>query len=219
MLVLRSNGAPVRPHVGAEASLGRVRSGRSRPGAKLAAQPAAAGPPQTATPAYLEQAYDLSYLSQTGGSADTVAIVDAYDDPTAEADLAVYRSTYGLPACTSQSGCFKKVNENGATSPLPAADASWDVEISLDLDAVSAVCPHCHILLVEAASPYDTDLDAAVQTAAAMGANQISASWTFTASGIPSGSYTFPGIATVAATGDRGTSVRARTTTRPRSPA
>ena len=204
ILVLRSNGAPVRPHVGAEASLGRVRSGRSRPGTKLAAQPAAAGPPQTATPAYLEQAYDLSYLSQTGGSADTVAIVDAYDDPTAEADLAMYRSTYGLPACTSQSGCFKKVNENGATSPLPAADASWDVEISLDLDAVSAICPHCHILLVEAASPYDTDLDAGVQTAAAMGANQISASWTFTASGIPPGSYTFPGIATVAATGDQG---------------
>ncbi len=204
ILVLRSSGAPVRPHVGAEASLGRVRSGRSRPGAKLAAQPAAAGPPQTATPAYLEQAYDLSYLSQTGGGADTVAIVDAYDDPTAEADLAVYRSTYGLPACTSQSGCFKKVNENGATSPLPAADESWDVEISLDLDAVSAVCPHCHILLVEAASPYDSDLDAAVQTAAAMGANQISASWTFTAGGIPSGSYTFPGIATVAATGDEG---------------
>ncbi len=204
ILVLRSSGAPVRPHVGAEASLGRVRSGRSRPGAKLAAQPAAAGPPQTATPAYLEQAYDLSYLSHTGGGADTVAIVDAYDDPTAEADLAVYRSTYGLPACTSQSGCFKKVNENGATSPLPAADESWDVEISLDLDAVSAVCPHCHILLVEAASPYDSDLDAAVQTAAGMGANQISASWTFTAGGIPSGSYTFPGIATVAATGDEG---------------
>ena len=204
MLVLRSNGVPVRPHVGAQASLGRVRSGRSQPGAKLAAQPAAAGPPQTATPAYLEQAYDLSYLSQTGGSSDTVAIVDAYDDPTADADLAVYRSTYGLPACTSQSGCFKKVNENGATSPLPAADASWDVEISLDLDAVSAVCPHCHILLVEAASPYDTDLDAAVQTAAAMGANQISASWTFTDNVIPSGSYTFPGIATVAATGDEG---------------
>ncbi len=204
LLVLRSNGAPVRPHVGAEASLGRVRSGRSRPGAKLAAQPAAAGPPQTATPAYLEQAYDLSYLSQTGGSADTVAIVDAYDDPTAEADLAMYRSTYGLPACTSQSGCFNKVNENGATSPLPAADASWDVEISLDLDAVSAICPRCHILLVEAASSYDTDLDAGVQTAAAMGANQISASWTFTASGTPSGSYTFPGVATVAASGDQG---------------
>jgi PKD repeat protein len=204
MLVLRSTGAPVRPHVGAEASLGRVRSGRTRPGAKLAAQPAAAGPPQAATPAYLEQAYDLAYLSQTGGSADTVAIVDAYDDPTAEADLAVYRSTYGLPACTSQSGCFKKVNENGATSPLPGADASWDSEISIDLDAVSAVCPHCHILLVEAASSYDSDLDAGVQTAASMGANQISASWTFTSSGIPSGSYTFPGIATVAATGDQG---------------
>ena len=203
MLVLRSNGAPVRPHVGAQASLGRVRPGRARTRAKLAAAPAASQP-QAATPAYLEQAYDLSYLSQIGGSSDTVAIVDAYDDPTAEADLGVYRSTYGLPACTSQSGCFKKVNQHGLASPLPPAEASWDGEISLDLDAVSAVCPNCHILLVEAASSFDTDLDAAVQTAARMGANQISASWTFTSSQIPTGTYTFPGVATVAATGDDG---------------
>ena len=203
MLVLRSNGAPVRPHVGAQASLGRVRPGRARTGARIAAAPAA-GQPQAATPAYLEQAYDLSYLSQTGGSSDTVAIVDAYDDPTAEADLGVYRSTYGLPACTSQNGCFKKVNQHGLASPLPPAEASWDGEISLDLDAVSAVCPNCHILLVEAASSFDTDLDAAVQTAARMGANQISASWTFTSSQVPTGTYTFPGVATVAATGDDG---------------
>ena len=203
MLVLRSNGAPVRPHVGAQASLGRVRPGRARTGAKLAAAPAA-GQPQADTPAYLEQAYDLSYLSQTGGSSDTVAIVDAYDDPTAEADLDVYRSTYGLPACTSQNGCFEEVNQSGEASPLPPAEASWDGEISLDLDAVSAVCPNCHILLVEAQSSFDTDLDAAVKTAARLGANQISASWTFTSSTVPSGTYTFPGVATVAATGDYG---------------
>jgi len=203
MLVLRSNGAPVRPHVAAQASLGRVRPGHARSGAKLAAAPAASQP-QASTPAYLEQAYDLSYLSQTGGSGDTVAIVDAYDDPTAEADLGVYRSTYGLPACSSQNGCFTKVNEHGAASPLPPAEASWDGEISLDLDAVSAVCPNCHIMLVEAASSYDNDLDAAVQTAARLGANQISASWTFTSSQIPPGTYTFPGVATVAATGDDG---------------
>ncbi len=202
-LVLRSSGVPVRPHVRAQASLGRVRPGRSRPGATLAAAPSLA-PPQVDTPAYLEQAYDLSYLSQTGGSGDTVAIVDAFDDPTAETDLAVYRSTYGLPACTTQNGCFQKVNGSGATSPLPAADGTWDTEISIDLDAVSAVCPNCHILLVEAQSDLDTDMNAAVQTAHRMNADQISASWTLTESTAPSDTYTFPGVATVAASGDEG---------------
>ena len=202
-LVLRSSGVPVRPHVRAQASLGRVRPGRSRPGATLAAAPSLA-PPQVDTPAYLEQAYDLSYLSQTGGSGDTVAIVDAFDDPTAETDLAVYRSTYGLPACTTQNGCFQKVNGSGATSPLPAADGTWDAEISIDLDAVSAVCPNCHILLVEAQSDLDTDMNAAVQTAHRMNADQISASWTLTESTAPSDTYTFPGVATVAASGDEG---------------
>ena len=105
------------------------------------------------------------------------------------------------------------------TSPLPAADASWDVEISLDLDAVSAICPHCHILLVEAALPYDTDLDAAVQTAAAMGANQISASWTFTASGSRPAATRSRASPPWPQPVTRDTSVRARTTIRPRSPA
>jgi hypothetical protein len=81
-----------------------------------------------------------------------VAIVDAYDDPYAESELATYRSQFGLPPCTTANGCFKKVNQNGATSPLPAADSGWAVEIALDLAMVSAICPSCNILLVEANS-------------------------------------------------------------------
>ena len=79
----------------------------------------------------------------------------------------MYRSHFGLPACTTANGCFKQVNENGATSPLPSTDYGWALEISLDLDMVSATCPDCHILLVEASSANDADLYKAVDTAAA----------------------------------------------------
>ena len=115
-------------------------------------------------PTQIQSAYKLAGLSASGR---TVAIVDAYDDPKAESDLATYRSAYGLAPCTTANGCFKKVNQTGAASPLPKGDYGWAEEISLDLDAVSAACPSCHILLVEATSPTDTDLMTAVDTATA----------------------------------------------------
>ena len=94
-----------------------------------------------------------------------MAIVDAYDDPTAEADLGVYRSRFGLPACTTANGCFRKVNETGG-SKLPRTNAGWATEISLDVDMVSATCPDCKILLVEASSAAFSHLGAAVNYAA-----------------------------------------------------
>jgi PKD repeat protein len=203
VLVLRSDGATVRPHVRAHGSLGRVQPATAG-GRVTPAGVAASAPPQAGTPAFLEQAYDLSYLSQTGGQHDTVAIVDAYDDPSAQADLTTFRSTYGLPACTTSNGCFEKVGESGQSQPLPSVNSGWQEEESLDLDAVSSVCPNCHILLVEANSSGTSDLDTAMATAKSMGANQISDSWSITASKVPSGTYTFPGVATVAATGDDG---------------
>ena len=190
VLIQRSNHALVHPRLGAHASVGQ-------------AKPAGAGSspePQLFTPQYLEQGYDLSYLSQTGGQGDTVALVDAGDDPNAASDLATYRQTVGLPACN---GCFEKVNQTGGTSSYPS-DQGWDVEESLDIDAVSAICPNCHILLVEANSDSLSDLDAAMRTAHKLGANQISDSWTATMADPPGGSYTFSGVATVAATGDDG---------------
>jgi subtilase family serine protease len=115
-------------------------------------------------PADLQSAYNLAGASSGGR---TVAIVDAYDDPTAEADLGVYRSQYGLPACTTANGCFKKVNQNGGTS-YPRANGGWAQEISLDVDMVSAICPDCHILLVEASSNSFANLAAAVSYAASV---------------------------------------------------
>ncbi|WP_407638943.1 putative Ig domain-containing protein [Actinacidiphila yeochonensis] len=123
-------------------------------------------------PTDLKSAYNLP----TGGSGQTVAIVDAQDDPNAESDLASYRSQYGLAACTTANGCFKKVNQSGGTS-YPSADSGWAGEISLDLDMVSAVCPQCHILLVEATSASMSDLGTAVNEAVSLGAKYVSNSY------------------------------------------
>jgi subtilase family serine protease len=98
-----------------------------------------------------------------------VAIVDAYDDPNAQADLAIYREQYGLPACTTANGCFRQVAQNGSTS-YPATNFSWGGEESPDLDMVSAICPNCHILLVEANDDSIQNLGASVDEAIALGA-------------------------------------------------
>jgi hypothetical protein len=155
-------------------------------------------------PADLRSAYDLP--SEFAGAGQTVAIVDAYDDPDAESDLAVYRTRYGLTACTTVDGCFKKVNQTGGTK-YPAAEAGWAVEISLDLDMVSAACPNCHILLVEASSNTDGDLDTAEDEAATLGATEISNSWggaEFSGENSEDSSFDHPGVPVTAAAGDSG---------------
>ena len=125
----------------------------------------------------IQKAYDLTKLSKSDGVGETVAVVDAYDDPNAESDLAVYRSANGLPACTSENGCFEKVNQEGETGDPPTGDMGWGGEISLDLDMISAVCPNCHILLVEANSDGVGDLLSSVAEAVSLGANVVSDSW------------------------------------------
>ena len=124
-------------------------------------KPAVTPGPAGYGPTDLQSAYALT----TSGTTATVAIVDAYDDPNAQADLDVYRSQYSLPACDA--GCFSKVNQAGGTT-YPTGDTGWSEEISLDLDMVSAICPNCHILLVEANSNYFNDLAAAVDYAASV---------------------------------------------------
>jgi PKD repeat protein len=200
-LVLRSSGALVRPRVARYSTFGRVRRASTR-GVQPASVPAATAP-DPGTPAYLQQAYDLSYLSQYRGAGDTLAVVDVHDDPSAEQDLQTYRANYNLPACTTANGCFQKVGQDG-TSSLPAPDPNWEQEIALDLDSVSAICPSCHILLVEVNSSKFANLQAGMATAAALGANQIAASWFGTSASNPGTFQTFSGVATVAATGDYG---------------
>lgn len=155
-------------------------------------------------PSSIQSAYKLSGLSASGR---TVAIVDAYNDPTAEADLGVYRSQFGLPACTSANGCFKKVSQTGSTTSLPATNASWAQEISLDLDMVSAACPSCHILLVEASTASTANLGTGVNQAAKT-AGVVAISNSYGGSDARDTTYAkyynHPGIAVTASTGDGG---------------
>jgi subtilase family serine protease len=153
-------------------------------------------------PSDLTSAYNLP---SGGGAGQTVGIVDAQDDPNAESDLAAYRSNFGLPACTSANGCFRKIDENGGTN-YPTADTGWSGEISLDLDMVSAVCPQCHIVLVEANSANMGDLGTAVNQAVAQGAKFVSNSYGGSEDSSDTSSdssyFDHPGVAITASTGD-----------------
>ncbi|MBV8171019.1 MAG: S53 family peptidase [Candidatus Eremiobacteraeota bacterium] len=168
----------------------------------IAPRPAPAG----YGPTQLQSAYSLP--SATQGLGQVVAIVDAYDDPNAESDLAVYRSTFGLAPCTTGNGCFIKVNQNGVASGYPSADSGWALEISLDLDMVSAVCPKCDIILVEANSNFDSDLYTADDTAATTcGANVVSNSWggpEYSSEQLDESNFNHVGVVMTFASGDNG---------------
>ncbi|MFJ8212026.1 putative Ig domain-containing protein [Streptomyces sp. NPDC096033] len=155
-------------------------------------------------PTDLQSAYALP---ASAGAGATVAIIDAYDDPNAESDLATYRAQYGLPPCTTANGCFKKVDQNGGTN-YPTADSGWAGEISLDVDMVSAVCPQCHILLVEANQPSMADLGAAVNRAVTMGAKYVSNSYgggeDSTDPSSDASYFNHPGVAITVSSGDSG---------------
>lgn len=161
-------------------------------------------PPATALgPADIRSAYQLP----DGGQGQTVAIVDAYGNSHAEADLARYRAYWGLPECTSASGCLRIVDQNGGTE-LPPDDPGWALETSLDLDAVSAACPACNILLVQADSPTVKALGTAVNTAVRLGAKFVSNSYGISGEDSTESGwdhyYDHPGVAVTAATGDTG---------------
>jgi hypothetical protein len=159
-------------------------------------------------PADLESAYKLTFSSAARGIGETVAVVDAYNDPHAAHDLAVYRAAWDLPACDSATGagCVTVDDERGARHPLPAVDptGSWEVEESLDMDMVSAICPNCHILLVEASSAELTDIGEAEDTAVRLGAKFVSDSWGFPSDVAANHYFNHPGVAITAAAGDSG---------------
>ena len=156
------------------------------------------GPPD------LQAAYNLP--SSTKGNGQTVGIVDAYDDPTAESDLAKYRTNFGLPACTTANGCFKKLNQRGVKGHYPPFNSGWAQEEALDTDMVSAICPNCHIMLVEGDTNSFHDLAASVDEAVLKGADEVSNSYLGGESGglHNNKSYKHPGVMITAAGGDAG---------------
>lgn len=168
------------------------------------ATPHASAPPASAlTPSQLQDAYKIGGLSSGGA---TVAIVDAYGYPNLERDLGVFRSYFGLPACTTSNGCLSVMDQNGGTS-YPSTDVGWDGEQALDVDAVSSACPDCNIVVVQADSASFADLGTSVITASGQpGVVAISNSY---GGGDSSDAdygtyYDHPDIAVTASTGDNG---------------
>lgn len=163
------------------------------------------------TPQALRSAYSLP-SEPDSASLQTVAVVDAFDDPTAEADLGVFDKQFGLPSCTAANGCFRKVNEQGNPSPLPPKQGEWAGEISIDVQMAHSICQACRILLVETSSEEFSDLGKGVNAAIQDGATEVSNS--YAGEEEPSFAsfydeynadfYNHPGIVVTAASGDCG---------------
>lgn len=155
-------------------------------------------------PADLQKAYNID---PTLGAGTTVALVDAFGYKNIEADLAMYRSTFGLPPCTTASGCLTVVNNVGDPAPLPADDQMWIGETALDVQMVSAACPLCKIIVVQASSAGGTGLDLGQKTASKIGADAISDSWGGFGNGFDvseEGDFNVPGIGVFVSSGDNG---------------
>ncbi len=131
------------------------------------------------TPAQIKKAYGISSVSLTGavtgdGSGQTIAIVDAYNDPNISSDLATFDSKFSLSAPPS----FVKESQTGSTTSLPSSNAGWDQEISLDVEWAHAIAPKAKLVLVEAKSDSLSDLLTAVNTARNIsGVSVVSLSW------------------------------------------
>jgi hypothetical protein len=150
-------------------------------------------------------------LPKTGPKGQTIAIVTAYDDPTAASDLAKFSSQFGIAACTTSNGCFRKVNQRGATTPLPGPDptgGNWITEAALSTQVARGICQNCSILLVEADTASKPDLSAGVNLAANMGAQVVVTSFSPPEAAGDTFSfgadYGHRGTVVVAATGDAG---------------
>jgi subtilase family serine protease len=157
-------------------------------------------------PTQFQTAYGLTTAS-AAPSSQTIGIVDAYDDPSAEADLATYSKAYQLPSCTTSNHCFKKVSQTGTTR-YPRANAGWALEVSLDVQVAHAVCPNCALLLVEASSSSFSDLLAAEDYATSH-ATVVSNSWggnefSSETSSSYDGHFNRPGVPITVSSGDSG---------------
>jgi len=206
----RACAAVPRPHTATCYAEIRELVKKGTPGARAfkraagATQAGTIGPAGGLTPGDLATAYGLT---TTGGAGQTVAIVDAYNDPNINADLQTFDSHYGLRACSTANGCLRVVNQNGGATPPPNDTSGWSVEESLDVEAVHSVCQGCKIILVEANSDFDSDLGTAENRAAALGANEVSNSFGTAERGSTTtfqNAFNHPGVVITASAGDDG---------------
>lgn len=220
----RSAGAAPAPQASSQAFLhvcGPATAGFARCHAiiNLNAHPNASSPSGYG-PSDLQSAYNLTTASSTNGAGTTIAIVDAYNDPKlgyAGDDLDVYRAQYGLPPVAHPSNCpnpgttgpwFCKVNQNGVAGSYPRNNGGWSQEISLDVDMVSAICPNCNILLVEAKTNSLSNLGTSVNEAVTLGADAVSNSYgggeSSSEASLDTSYYRHPGVVITASSGDGG---------------
>ena len=169
------------------------------------------------TPSQIRHIYGFDLLSCTFsgtfgsttlcGTGQTVAIVDAFDDPGIESDLGTFSSTFALPSCTTANSCFTKATPQG----LPRTDRGWALEISLDVEWVHAIAPGAKILLVEAKTNSFTNLFGAVDFAASQaGVHQISMSWgggEFSTESASDSHFRVSGVTFTASSGDGGNGI------------
>lgn len=163
-------------------------------------------------------------LPTTSTSTATIAIIDAGVDGTLASDLATYRKTYGMPACTVANGCLKLVNYTRGKQPAPqrgGAGAMLEEEVametSLDMDMASAACASCRLL--EISLPWQdgeddndvstADFATAVNTAVAAHASAISISYGYTPDvtnthGFDVAAFNHKGVPITVSTGDNG---------------
>src|SRR6266498_2142487 len=171
----------------------------------LHVRPNASSSPTGLSPETIKSVYNFP-TGPTAGAGTTIAIVDAFDDPKAEADLDVFSSQYGLPACTTANGCFSKVNQTGGTR-YPRTNSGWALEISLDVQWAHAIAPGAKILLVESRTNSFTNLLAA-EDYAKTHAQYVSNSWgasEFSGESSYDPHFAQPGVSFFASSGDSGT--------------
>ncbi len=208
LLAIVANGGAANVRVSTQAVCATPPSGTAHCTALVRADPQGspwvAADPSGLAPATVKSVYRLP-TATTAGAGTTIAIVDAYDHPAIESDLAVFDARFGLPACTTANGCFRKIDAAGG-SDYPHKNADWGLEIAMDVEWAHAVAPGARIVLVEARSDKFDDLVAAEDYARTHAA-YVSNSWggaEFAGEAASDVHFAQPGVSIFFSTGDSG---------------
>jgi len=200
---ISQDSSPAFVNDGDRAVFGRPAPGHARPPLHIAPL-VTSTTPTGKTPSQIRTAYGFSAIANRGAG-QTIAIIDAYDHPNIESDLAVFNTKFGLKPCTTANGCFRKFYAAGTK---PATNAGWALETALDVEWAHALAPDAKIILVEASSDFISALIHAVDVAVQKGATVVSMSWgsdEFSTQKNYDTHFAANGVTFLAASGDDGT--------------